>query len=82
MQPKSTERRYRPLLTSEYHSPDFWRQRADDTCAHAGQLKDTDARRTMVQIAKMYAAMAVRTEFWQAQAALAEGKAHPPIDGG
>jgi hypothetical protein len=53
------------------HTPDYWRQRAEEACVQASEIRDQDARRTMLQIAKMYAAMAVRAEFWEAEAALA-----------
>jgi hypothetical protein len=54
------------------HTPDYWRQRAEETCAQASEMRDMDARRTMLQIAKMYAAMAVRAEFWEAETALSQ----------
>lgn len=58
------------MLGPEYHTPEYWRQRADDTYAEATRLADAAAKRTLIQLAKMYAAMATRTESWEAQAAL------------
>jgi hypothetical protein len=52
-------------------TPDYWRQRAEEACAQASDMRDSDARRTMLQIAKMYAAMAVQAEVRDAEAALA-----------
>ena len=52
------------------NEPDFWERRAEEAYARACDMHDPSAKRTMVQIAKMYAAMAVRMEFWKAQVAL------------
>jgi hypothetical protein len=51
-------------------SPEFWRRRADEVFATACELRDPDSKRFLLQIAMMYAAMAVRKEFWEAEAAL------------
>ena len=58
------------MLAPEHPTPDYWPQRADDIYAEATRLRDAAARRTLIQIAKTYAAMATRIESWDAQAAL------------
>jgi hypothetical protein len=62
------------MLGHEFRTAEYWRERADATYAEACRLKDRDAKRTMLQIAKMYAAMAVRTEVWEAESALTNRK--------
>jgi hypothetical protein len=59
------------MLGPEYRTPEYWRQRADDAYSQANRASDAAAKRMLIHIAKMYAAMATRTEFWEAQAALA-----------
>jgi len=58
------------MLEPEYRTPEYWRKRADAFYAQAAQLQDSDAKRTMIQIAEIYVAMAKRTEDWEAEAAL------------
>jgi len=40
--------------------PNYWRSRADEARAIADQLNDTDAKRTMLDIAAGYERMAAR----------------------
>ena len=44
------------------YDPEFWHDRAVEAKALACELHDLDARRTMLQIAIMYSAMALRAE--------------------
>src|SRR5262249_49441215 len=46
------------MLEPEYRTPEYWRRRADAFYAQAAQLQDPDGKRTMIQIAEIYVAMA------------------------
>jgi hypothetical protein len=62
------------MSASASRGPEYWRNRADEVYAKACEMHDPDAKRIMLQIAKMYAAMAIRVEFWEAAA-----RAQPPL---
>ena len=42
--------------------PEYWRQRSAEAQELAAELRDFHAKRTMLQIAMMYSAMALRLE--------------------
>ena len=42
--------------------PDYWRERAEDARAMASQMRDPDARRTLLEIAENYEQLAERAE--------------------
>jgi hypothetical protein len=44
------------------YAPGFWYAKAEETLARAEEMQDQDARSTMLQIAIMYDAMALRME--------------------
>jgi hypothetical protein len=48
------------------YAPEFWHSKAEEALARADEIRDPDARRTMLQIAMMYSAMALRLETWWA----------------
>ncbi len=44
------------------YAPEFWYAKAAEALARADAMRDPDARRTMLQIAAMYRAMAFHLE--------------------
>jgi hypothetical protein len=58
------------VTTRLVNNPKHWRERAEEARATAEQLTDPVARRTMLQVAESYDALAERAE----KRALAEGK--------
>lgn len=61
----------RPMI--RLASPEYWRDKADECFAKSQAMLDPDARRTLLQIATMYDAMALRVE-----QRLAEGQMPAP----
>jgi hypothetical protein len=43
-------------------TPDYWHAKAEEARAQAEEMRDPDARSTMLQIAMIYSAMALRME--------------------
>lgn len=46
----------------DFESPEYWRGRASEAHAIADQMKDADARKTMLDIVKSYERLAERAE--------------------
>lgn len=58
--------------------PNYWYARADEARARAEEMHDEHARRTMLQIAKMYSGMALRIEVRLAEKQAADQGHRPP----
>jgi hypothetical protein len=43
-------------------TPDYWHAKAEEARAQAKEMRDPDTRSTMLQLAKIYNAMALRME--------------------
>jgi hypothetical protein len=56
------------------HTPDDWRQRAEDARTRADELRDPYAKRMMILIAKTYSAIAARAEIRELEARAASSK--------
>jgi hypothetical protein len=50
------------VAKTSINDPKHWRERAEEARAHAEQISDAEARKTMLQIAEDYEKLAKRAE--------------------